>query len=104
MNSISQYYYYLLLNGDNIDNIKQLLTKSKVIAFLNKIYDIHNTYNLDFIIKHMPDFNDKIEEKDILNNTYLIDIFNNNTFTKQQRLSMDILLHQFLLKNNINVM
>ncbi len=106
MNQLSDYYYYLLLNGDKIDNVKQILTVGQTVDFLNYIYKEkrHNKYDINLIIKYIRDFKEEITVNDIIENTYLIDLFNEKTFTKQQRTSMNFLLEAFFRRNNINLL
>lgn len=106
MNSLSDYYYYLLLNGDKIDNVKQILTEGQTIDFLNYIYIDKKCghYNTDLICKYIHDFKDGVTTNDIIENAYLIDIFNEQTFTHQQRTSMNFLLEVFFRRNNIKLL
>lgn len=105
MNSISDYYYYLLLNGDKIDNVKQILTAGQTVDFLNYIYieKQHRTYNANLICKYIRDFKDSITINDIVENAYLIDMFNPDVFTHSQQTSMNFLLEAFFRRNNVNL-
>lgn len=103
MNTISDYYYYLVLNGDKIDNINAIFTPGVTIDFLNYIYDKENKYNLDLICKYIGEFRENINCNDILENSFLVDIFNDTIFSNADKTAMDFLLKEFFKRNNIKI-
>jgi hypothetical protein len=104
MNYISDYYYYLLLNGDKIDNVKQIFTAGQTIDYLNFLYNKFNKYNFDLVCNNISEFRDLRNYNDVIENGYLIDIFNQKTFTGTQRTAMNMSLNTFFKVNNFKVL
>ena len=75
---IYDWFYYLLLQGDKIDNIKRLCNnKIELCKIFNILYNEYGSISIENIFK-LNIFN----ENDIIKNAELIDIYNNNAFTK----------------------
>ena len=100
--TVDYYFYFLLLNGDRIDNIKQLFTKGKTIKLLNEILEENQYISIDLIIKYVK--KEGISKNQILENCYLVDLFNDDIFSTTEKKTIKWLLNDFLLTNDINVM
>jgi len=101
--SIADFYYYLLVNGDSVDNIKQLLSPQKTINFLNDIYDKYDELSIVNICDNIRHVDNTITNIDVFNNSKQIDIFNIKTFTINQVHNMNYTLKNFFINNNINI-
>ena len=97
------YFYYLVVNGDGMDNIKQLLTRGQTIKFLNFLYNKYGKLSLEHVCHHITEFNGKINCNDIIENCYLVDLFNKDVFTHNQINNMTYVFSNFLKQNNIRV-
>jgi hypothetical protein len=98
---IEYYFYFLVLNGDRIDNIKQLFTKGKTIKILNEILEENQDISINLIIKYVK--KEGIFKNQILENCYLVDLFNDDIFSITEKNTMKWILNDFLLTNDINV-
>jgi len=101
--NIFEYFYFLIINGDDIDNIKQLLTKGNSIKLINHVIDKYNKLNLELLSNHIKDFNNALNGNDIYENCYLVDLFNSDVWTTNQKNTMIYTLGSFLTTNNVRV-
>lgn len=98
------YFYYLILNGDRIDNIKQLFTKGQAINILNNILIDHDDIDLKLLLEYSKSVSKKnISMDTIAENAYLVDLFNDDIFTLTEKNIMKWVLNNFLQNNNIKV-
>lgn len=102
MRDISDFYYFLMVNGDDKDNIPQLLTKGVTIKLLNQVIAKYKCLNIDNIFKEIRNFGD-ISKNDLEDNAFLVDIYNSDVFTNQEKINMDYVLTNFFTSNNIKV-
>jgi hypothetical protein len=103
MNKISDYYYYLLLNGDKLDNIKPIFTPRQTIDYLNFIYSKEKEYNIHLICKYINEFRDENNCNDILKNRDQIDIYDSNAFKGIEITTMNYALNDFFKRNKIKL-
>jgi predicted RNA-binding protein len=61
-------------------------------------------YNLNLICQHIRSIKDDVTINDINENVYLIDIYNEKTFTNGQITSMNLLLDTFFKRNHISLL
>lgn len=101
--NIYDYFYYLIVNGDSLDNIKSLLTKEPTIKLLNNIIDIYGKLSIELICNHIGEYNKSVSKQDIYNNCYLIDLFNKDAFTDNQKNTMAYVMNNFLQRNFVEV-
>ena len=90
-NNISDYFYWLVLYGDRVDNISKVAKNANELCdIFNDIYNKYNNISIDIIKKY---YDNKI---DLINkNCELVDIFNKNAFTHQQIMFMNKALNDF---------
>ena len=100
---VFDFFYYLLLSGDAIDNIKQLLNKNNSIKLINLVIEKYNKVNIELLCKHITEFNSALTCNDVYENCYLIDLFNKDAFTTNQKNNMEYLVSGFLRNNEIKV-
>jgi hypothetical protein len=98
------YFYYLILNGDRIDNIKKLFTKGKAINILNNILDDNDNIDLNLLLEYSKKVAPEIGMASISDNAYLVDLFNDSIFSITEKNIMKWILNNFFQNNNINVL
>jgi len=98
------YFYFLILNGDRIDNIKKLFTKGQSIKILNNILDDFDDINLNLLLKYSKKISNEIDTKSIYDNGYLVDLFNDDIFTITEKNIMKWIMNYFFQNNNINIL
>jgi len=101
MKSISDFFYYLVVNGDKIDNIFPVLTKGKTIDLLNSVNDKYGELTISNICKELHNFSTTKTCNDIILNSQQVDIFNIDTFTINQQNNMDYTLNMFINNNRV---
>lgn len=99
MKSISDFFYFLVVNGDSIDNIFPILTKGMTIKLLNLVNKKYGSLSIENICKELPEFSDSKTCMDVIFNGEQVDIFNANVFTTNQINNMSYILNDFI-KNN----